>query len=153
MPLEHLAVCRHGAYKDVIGEPALNDAGRKQAEKLGNALGTRLEGRQRAVITSISLRARQTAAIIAEILGVTPEELEELWNDSSHRGDLRVCTERIDAHEAPAIVVVTHLEYTAHLPNAYRAQLLGAAAPAMGELSYGQAWYLHAAQKTAEHIR
>jgi phosphohistidine phosphatase SixA len=125
MSVEQYFICRHGDYDD-YGD--ITPKAREKAEILGAQIGSLIGHMSREVLTSPAPRARQTAAIIAEILGVTAEEIESLWDDNEHPGDVAVSMKRIDDCRTKAIVVMTHLHFVKDIPRviAVRYSLPGA---------------------------
>ena len=100
-----LLIARHGQTADnasglILGrrDPPLSDLGEQQAA--GLAVRARARG-VTAIWSSPLLRARQTAAIVGQAIGVTPVVLEDLIE--SARGDWEGASQAVLAQHAPEL--------------------------------------------------
>ena len=107
-----LLLARHGETPDnehgrIVGrrDPPLSEAGREQARRLAASLGTAVV----AMWCSPLLRARQTAEIVADAIGVAPTVLDDLiesdrgsWEGQTFDDITAVTPELFEAFEAAA---------------------------------------------------
>ncbi|GMK42835.1 phosphoglycerate mutase [Paenibacillus sp. CCS19] len=80
-----LYLVRHGLKEKVIGDAALSDAGRLQAEATAHFLQDKSV---HAIVASPLLRAKQTAAIIADALGASEVKVDHRLRERANWGDL-----------------------------------------------------------------
>ena len=105
MPVLSLLLARHGQTADnanglILGrrDPALSELGRQQAA------GLAVQARARGVVAiwcSPLLRARQTATVVGEAIGVQPAVLEDLIE--SARGDWEGVSQAVLAQRTPEL--------------------------------------------------
>lgn len=125
--MKHLFIARHGKYGY---DDRLDDYGRQQMEKLGNAMKEILNGSSAHIISSTALRALDSSEVLKAQLELPGfEQIPYLWSGSdapkdSYYWDSRdnrleklmgVVGERRD--KADGLVVVTHLEIARDFPS------------------------------------
>lgn len=103
----NLVLFRHGIAKDRTGEMAdadrpLTEEGMKKTREAAKGLAKQID-RPRAVLTSPKLRARQTAALLCEALGMEAEVFAPLGEN-----DLAAMLDAIADRPESSIVAVGH---------------------------------------------
>lgn len=148
-----LVVARHGQYDHAL---RLSTFGRQQIEALAEALKARINGQQKVVLlTSAAPRALDSAQVLAEELGIEPEEHQVLWSDNGHIHESDdAAVELISGHsDSDVVVVMTHLEYSSSLPGSYAKRAFGSSNGfAYHATSYGEAWVLDCETRTFDHV-
>ena len=104
-----LLFLRHATAEDAQGgmsdwDRALTDEGRTQAEVVGNALRL-LETQPEIVLSSPLVRARQTAEIVAALLGCRVELVDELQPGADSINNLQHVLQHYDAE---TVMLVGH---------------------------------------------
>ena len=117
MTLETLVVVRHGQY-----DYGLTKIGRGQIQNLAEQLSRLVAGKRIAIVSSSELRARETAQIIREMLGVDSiEEDSILYSSCLSTVDLDelvlLVDKKTESHEV--LVLSAHLEVVEFLPQEY----------------------------------
>jgi phosphohistidine phosphatase SixA len=141
--VEVIAIVRHGRY-DITDN--LSNEGRLQIKELAGLLQPFFGDKPVSILTSTAPRALQSAEILVDAFGVKAKEFPFLWSGptSPHRDqfDLKKATELIRSAGTPGVIVVTHLEYSEHLPLSCGPTLLGPGNYPGHETEKGAAWVL-----------
>lgn len=139
--MKKLVLARHGDYGD---DYCLNELGKKQMRLLAEELKKHTNCDKVVILSSTADRARQSAEVLSEVLGVEHQLHELLWSDCNHREDYKKALELIRAHKegAEIIIIVTHLEYVEGFPNHFgQHELEGTRLSGYG-IKKGQAWVI-----------
>lgn len=114
--MNKLIIVRHGEYGP---DDRLNSRGRAHIEKLSNNLKQLIGDETVLILSSIAVRAVESAEIIAAALGVEFEKFELLWSESMHPEDFPGAYKLIQERKegADVLIVVTHLEYANYFPS------------------------------------
>jgi phosphohistidine phosphatase SixA len=117
-PTDNLFLLRHAEYNDDEPNGTLSDYGRQQSERLANSLKKVLNGNPVTIWTSSASRAKETAEIIKEALGVAEVIVEEkLWSDNRHVYDFRWLKEKLGNFNEGNLVIISHMEYVQEFPR------------------------------------
>jgi phosphohistidine phosphatase SixA len=141
--MKKILIVRHGYYS--VSD--LTSTGREQMKDLGMAIKSLMNGDSIEVKSSTAPRAKQSAKILAEILGVSFTEHEFLWSGpDSPRGcrvDLDKALKIIQGSRADVVILVTHLEYSEYLPTHLGKKICGKdhGFPSE-ETGKGEAWFI-----------
>ena len=151
--MKKLIVVRHGLYSNLPGFP-LSDAGRKQMASLGSQIRAQhTNGTTPRILSSIAPRAKESAEILAAILGAEVELEEALWSENGRPVQLdKVLSVLSNNGNIDVVIVVTHLEYTYELPEAFGEKVLGARLVTDRELNKGDAWVIDCVEKKIEFL-
>jgi len=129
--IQKIVLIRHGDYGN---HGRISNHGREQmlymADKIKSHTGAGSEGVASRIITSSAPHARDSAEVLADVLGLTDIGLfTALWSDNSGKhdqnNDLAIDIIRHQSVGVDVLIVVTHCEYASDLPNAYCEKILG----------------------------
>jgi phosphohistidine phosphatase SixA len=123
--LQLLVIVRHGEYNPDTG--SISGYGTDQIRKLSIKLQPLIKSVKGStiILTSPADRARQSAAIIGQVLEITPKEEKILWSDNQHEYDLCGLYKIISALQDEVIIIVTHLEYAEDFPRHFMKKKAG----------------------------
>lgn len=120
--MKKLIVIRHGDYDFDL---RLNEVGRAQVLGLARSILAHAEG-SILILSSVALRALESAEIIQSVVGGQIEEHKVLWSERGHPEDfpsaLKLVRERMES--AGTIILVTHLEYAHDFPSYFLSEEL-----------------------------
>ncbi len=147
--MKTLVVVRHGTYSN----GHLDSYGQGQMRNIGLSLKEVVNGSKPLILASTAPRAAESAEIIGELLGVTPEPHELLWSDDEHpqnfSGTLNLIKSKIG--ESECIILVTHLEYASWFPSYFGQKYLEVNFSDK-EIGKGQAWIINCETKERKLI-
>ena len=155
-----LIIARHGIYNSRTGQ--LYDIGQDQIKALGREIKEKFlngGGIVPRILSSTAPRAIESAEIVGSIVGVSEIEFHDtLWTGpDSPRGD-EVDTLGgvllIKKKDAPVIILVSHLEFSEDLPDAFGQVVLQEPRSTFrrGRLEKGQAWVIDCQQKSMQRL-
>jgi phosphohistidine phosphatase SixA len=144
--MKRLIIARHGDYAGL----SLTSFGQQRVQELGEVLKGRINGGSVLILSSEATRARESAEILGNILGVGFEENPILGTDYDYRermGDtLDLVLSKKDG--ADVVILVTHLEFTEEFPPYFGMSQLGVRNFPSREIRKAQAWDIDCEQKT-----
>jgi len=118
--MKRLIIVRHGTYGP---DKQLNEKGRREIFFLGGKLQTLLQGMRVVILSSDAPRAKESADILGEHLGVgvTVDPILYSNNEEGRWTDVPRAFGLISQHgrDADAVIVVTHAEYSDALPDEF----------------------------------
>lgn len=149
-PVRQLFIVRHGAFNDRDGN--LNHDGISQIEALAQKIKALLAEGGIRMLSSNAIRAKQSAAILEPVLGVSPT-FHDILRIPPREGMVKVVQliESIDP-PAPIVVVVTHLDFAEPLPVCWGEMKLDGTVFVEQFLSKGAAWYIDCMARTCVMI-
>ena len=114
-------IIRHASYQQGGGsDPELSREGQISALRMAQRITQSLVG-PFLIWSSPSKRAKQTADIMAGVIGINLESIvvkEKLWSDNRHPHDFDWLRSEIGKHNQPGtLIIVTHLEYVQQFPE------------------------------------
>ncbi len=145
--MKKLIVVRHGQY-DNTGH--LSDAGHEQIRVLASKLKKLIdENMSIVVLTSPASRARESADIISNVLGVKTEESDVLLSEGIlHPMNLSRALEFVKSKDKTDIIIlVTHFDYVADFPKYFSEKELGIELLSI-EIGKGEAWVVDCLKRT-----
>lgn len=114
--MEKLLIVRHGSCNR---DSRLSETGRMEMAELAKFVQTFLNGNPVLILSSSAQRACDSAMVMGDILNVGFEEIEELWCDEGHEGDIKKSYEIIKSrgNDASIVIIVTHISCAVSLAN------------------------------------
>ncbi len=149
---EKLILVRHGQCEMEDSRP-LTQWGREQITQTAGRLRQHVDGKTAAIVSSTFLRARMSAKIIADALGTTFTETNDLkW--ALNEQDMFKGFQVVQAHQerVQVLILVVHLEHLEDFPNYYGKQAWGKPLGKFGSIDYGDAVVIDIALQTANLI-
>ena len=147
--LHKLFVCHHGEA-DQGGN--LTQEGRWQMRKLGVQIKPFTQARSVRLISSTAECAKQSAAILIEMLGLKdPPVTFDLLFPINEMSSNALVLVRALAQDVEVLIVVTHIQVTANLPNKFAEQELGTSVEAHS-VETGKAVVIDCRYKTSRLI-
>ena len=136
--MKHIVIVRHGQYES---GGRLSDSGKRTIAALARVLKEKAAPPVR-IISSVALRATETADIIAKELGAQVEQTRLLYSDSETELKLaEIQALMTGSTDVETVIAVTHYEYGCTLHRHFAETLWSAAAPSEN-LEKGQAWFI-----------
>ncbi len=128
--MKKIFILRHGEYRNDNGRYPLSDNGKRQVRELACLLKENIgDETSIRILSSVALRALQSADIIAAALGdIEYEQHELLWFDGDGHGkrDYEGVIELIRERDIEVVIVITHDPYVSSLPRPVAYEFFGA---------------------------
>ena len=143
--MQRLILVRHGEHYHT----SLNNRGRAHIARLGEALKPTINGGRILILTSTATRARESAEILGQILGVEIGQ-NEILGDGNYSEDMKeeldlICSNK---ESADVLILVTHLEQVTALPWIFGKEELRVNDFPCKMINKGEAWDIDCEQKT-----
>jgi phosphohistidine phosphatase SixA len=138
--MQWLIIVRHGEYDEHGDNKSLNDAGRAQIAALAERIQPYTREAKVILLASPTMRARQSADILGDAIGVQPEVCGILSAETSYKGFYPQALEEVRRrqHLVDTLILVTHLEYAEEFPQYFIEQELGRMAPPQLSIQKGE---------------
>lgn len=149
--MRHLILVRHSYYDDVTHR--INKPGRIAITGLVTKLQPVIKGQPVVVFSSPAIWVRDSAELLASILGVSVEIQDILRSSDEHPENLDGALElvKLHQHRAEVLVFVTHYEYANHFPYHFGMTELQTEF-CHGEITKGTALVIDCVLKTLTHV-
>lgn len=148
--MQRLIIVRHGDY----GGRSLTAFGREDIAKLGERLKSTINGGRILILTSTAIRARESAEILSQILGVEIEE-NEILGSEDYMEDMEATLGLVRSKKeaADVLILVTHMEFVEEFPSLFGKEELGVDYFPYRAIGKSEAWDINCEQKTITLVR